>query len=140
MNQVTEKNPVQEERKRKAFEEQTLEVASGAGDHSESNSKNMETIISHLGFLYQKASMRIKMAIFGNEYGMGSEAFLQDCRFVSALDNVMLACNSESRRIIRRQFFEDSDEDWYEDFYSKEAFQKRLISAMCEFLRRCKDR
>ncbi len=139
MNQATEKTTVSEKRKRKASEMQPVTAASGGGDHSDSNMKNMETIMSHLGYLYQKANMRIKLVLFGNAYGMGTEAFMQDCQFVSTVDNLILSCGSENQRIIRKQFFDDSDEDWYEDFYSKESFRRHLITAMCEFIRRCRN-
>ena len=138
MNQTIEAVPVPEKKKRKTSGERKLAVAPGDGDHSDSNMKNMETIMSHLGFLYRKANLRIKLAIYGNAYVMGSEAFLQDCCFVSTVDNIILSCSTESQTIIRRQFFEESEENWYEDFYSRETFRRHLFTAMVEFLRRCK--
>ncbi len=92
-----------------------------------------ENIMRYLGNLYQKADMRIKTAVYGKSYGIGSEAFRKDCSYVSEIDNILLSCESESSRILRKQYFQESAKDWYKEFYTRAVFRKYLRIAIIEF-------
>ena len=97
------------------------------------NPIHMEKIATYLGAIYRQS--RIRMDLCGEEglYDSASVIHHDDCSFVARMDALLLGCAGDSRQILRHQYFEDHEKDWYKTFYTKSAFRRRLKKALLEF-------
>ena len=94
---------------------------------------HMERVAMYIGALYRQSRIRVELATHGAMYDMVSAQFQTDCSFISRVDKALLACRSEYQKIIRKEFLEEHEENWYLKFYTKEAFRRKLKRALEEF-------
>ncbi len=100
----------------------------------EMNDNDMEVIIRHLGNLYRQASMRIDLEENEHPNEKPSVQAANDSAFIYRIDRSLLCCSTETQWVIRREFLEANEKEWYLRYISKYSFRRMRKKAIREFL------
>ena len=106
-----------------------------AKQKKELNDYELQKIMSYLGELYRQASLRIDLTDHDKPQSAASDRYLDDRSFVYSIDRSLQNCSKETQLVIRKQFLEISETDWYLSFFTEKGYRKILINAIREFLR-----
>jgi len=106
-----------------------------AKQKKELNDYELQKIMSYLGELYRQASLRIDLTDHDKPQSVVSDRYLDDRSFVYSIDRSLQDCSKETQLVIRKQFLEINEKNWYLQFFSQGSFRKILLNAIREFLR-----
>ena len=106
-----------------------------AKQKKELNDYELQKIMSYLGELYRQASLRIDLTDHDKPQSVVSDRYLDDRSFVYSIDRSLQDCSKETQLVIRKQFLEVNEKNWYLQFFSQGSFRKILLNAIREFLR-----
>ena len=106
-----------------------------AKQKKELNDYELQKIMSYLGELYRQASLRIDLTDHDKPQSVVSDRYLDDRSFVYSIDRSLQDCSKETQLVIRKQFLQVNEKNWYLQFFSQGSFRKILLNAIREFLR-----
>ncbi len=97
--------------------------------------REVEKIMECIGDLYRQVALRTDLAEHDAPNLAPSPQLLDDRAFLYRIDRCLQNCQKETQLVIRKQYLEISDRDWYLEFFTKQAFRKIRIRAIREFFR-----
>lgn len=98
----------------------------------ELSDRDAEKIMECIGDLYRQTKLRVDLAEHDAPNRMPSPQCLDDRSFLYKIDRSLQNCQKETQLVIRKQYLEISDKNWYEEFFSKPGFRKILLKSIRE--------
>ncbi len=96
--------------------------------------RQVHRIMQCIGEVYRDASLRVDLAEHDAPGQPLSEKRLDDRSFVYKIDRSLQNCSKETQLMIRKEYLEISDRNWYQELYGEKAFRKKRVQAGREFL------
>ena len=121
------------------MEEKTTMKKETENMHSSTSKKELtdrqvHRIMQCIGEVYRDASLRVDLAEHDAPGQPLSEKRLDDRSFVYKIDRSLQNCSKETQLMIRKEYLEISDRNWYQELYGEKAFRKKRVQAGREFL------
>lgn len=100
------------------------------------NDQDKNKIMKYIGSVYCRCCRRMEAAEFGGNAEQGHLTYSDDLELIHLIDSTLLACEKNTRCIIRHDFLSTNNEkDWYQDFYSRSSYYRLRRAAIDEFIR-----
>ncbi|MBR3363915.1 MAG: hypothetical protein IKG53_03480 [Solobacterium sp.] len=94
------------------------------------SARELSQIMKYLGSIYRRAKKRADLR--GSESTGRMDQY--DRQLIYLIDRTLQDCSHQNSMILRRTYFENSDEGWYAEFLSASAFYRLKKEAAVEFL------
>lgn len=101
----------------------------------ELNDNELQKVMGYLGTLYRQAALRVDLTDHDKPQSALTGRYLDDRSFIYSIDRSLQDCSKETQLVIRKQFLEVNEKNWYLQFFSQGNFRKILLNAIREFLR-----
>ena len=96
------------------------------------SARELSRIMKYLGSIYRKAKKRSDLADYS---GLAAEPMYRyDRQLIYLIDRTLQDCSRENSMILRKTYFENSDDSWYAGFLSQSTYYRLKKEATVEFL------
>ena len=102
----------------------------GGKSSEDMSARELSQIMKYLGGIYRRAKKRADLC--GSQGGGRMDQY--DRQLIYLIDRTLQDCSRQNSMILRRTYFENSDEGWYAEFLSASAFYRLKKEAAVEFL------
>ena len=108
--------------------------ATEANRKKELSDHEVQKIMDYLGELYRQAALRVDLTDHDKPQSAVSGRYLDDRSFIYTIDRSLRDCSKETQLVIRKQYLEVNEKNWYLQFFTQGSFRKILMNAIREFL------
>ncbi len=96
--------------------------------------QQIHRILKCIGKVYRDAALRVDVAEHDAPDQPLQKKLIDDRSFVYRIDRSLQNCSKETQLVIRKEYLEISDQDWYKDLFGERAFRRIRKKAGREFL------
>ena len=97
--------------------------------------QQIHRILKCIGKVYRDAALHVDVAEHDEPDEPLQKKIIDDKSFVYRIDRSLQNCSKETQLVIRKEYPEISDQDWYKDLFGEWAFRRIRKKAGREFLR-----
>ncbi|MDO4193707.1 MAG: hypothetical protein Q4D24_10425 [Erysipelotrichaceae bacterium] len=110
-----------------------------AAEHNASNDRDYskeqyELIAGYVGKTYQRSKNRMELDRSADMISEPDSTYADDAKLVYYVDRCLLECDRTAQLIIRREFLEESEHKWYEQYFSRSTFYRLKADAVKQFV------
>ena len=91
-------------------------------------------VMKYIGSLYRDASLRADLADHDRPQYAATRKCMDDRAFVYTIERCLQNCGKQTQLVIRKEYLEVSEEDWYLQYFTKSVFRRILVKDVREFL------
>ena len=100
---------------------------------SEKSYQTMKAALTQIGREYRNSKRRMDLSEIEHIVSTNRRQYNRDAEFVTYIDRMLKDCNEQTRFIIRNEYLNNNDPEWYKPYYSQSAFYRRKKQAVEQF-------
>ena len=93
-----------------------------------------ELIAGYVGRTYQRSKNRMELDRSSDMISEPDSTYADDAKLVYYVDRSLLECDRNAQLIIRKEFLEESENRWYEQYFSRSTFYRLKADAVKQFV------
>lgn len=101
-------------------------------DLNHMNFKEKQSLVKRIAKKYRDAKLLLRQQ--PSLWEMKQENHADCIRFCRKMDQILMAMRLEYAFIIQKEFFEEKDENWYQNYFSEEEYKMYKKGAVDTFL------